>query len=155
MTELTIAFSSVIAVLVGGGGLLFYKQSKRLKKAEAEAAEKAVITKDLENQKSTNDEWIRLYKETKDELIATRAKNAELQNKLQKAVEVEGHQRLVINDLEWSRCVVNGCLKRQPPRDFHKELEKIDNMHEDITRLSEYDSEDEDYTISPEPQEVD
>ena len=155
MTELIIAFSSVITLILGGGGILFYKQSKRLKRAEAEAAEKAVITKDLENQKSTNDEWIRLYKETKEELITTRAKNAELQNKLQKAVEVEGHQRLVINDLEWSRCVVNGCLNRQPPRDFHKKLEKIENMHEDITRLSEYDSEDEDYTISPEPQEVD
>lgn len=155
MTELIIAFSSVITLILGGGGILFYKQSKRLKRAEAEAAEKAVITKDLENQKSTNDEWIRLYKETKEELITTRAKNAELQNKLQKAVEVEGHQRLVINDLEWSRCVVNGCLKRQPPRDFQKKLEKIENMHEDITRLSEYESEDEDYTISPEPQEVD
>lgn len=155
MTELIIAFSSVITLILGGGGILFYKQSKRLKRAEAEAAEKAVITKDLENQKSTNDEWIRLYKETKEELITTRAKNAELQNKLQKAVEVEGHQRLVINDLEWSRCVVNGCLKRQPPRDFQKKLEKIETMHEDITRLSEYEDDDEDLITSSEPQEVD
>lgn len=152
MTELIVAFTSVITLLIGGGGVLFYKQSKRLKKAEAEAAEKAVITKDLENQKSTNDEWIRLYTETKEELIATRAKNAELQIKLQKAVEVEGHQRLVINDLEWSRCVVNGCTKRQPPRDFQKKVDKIENMHEDITRLSEYDGDDE--VSSPEPQEV-
>lgn len=134
MTEVIIAFSSLLALIVGTGGILFHKQNKRLKAAEAEAAEKAVIAKDLENQKTASDEWIRLYKEAKEELNGCHQKIAELQGKLYLAVEVESQQRLVINDLEWSRCVVNGCAKRQPPRDFEKKREKIENMHESIMK---------------------
>ena len=146
MTELIIAFSSLIAVILGTGGVLFHKQNKRLKAAEAEAAEKAVIAKDLENQKTASDEWIRLYNETKDELNDCRKKISELQNKLYMAIEVEAQQRLVINDLEWSRCVLNGCSKRQPPRNFEKKLEKIENLHETIMKVKEVSDDDMDET---------
>ena len=137
MYDIIIAISTIFTLIVGTGGILFYKQSKRLKAAEAAAAEKDVLRRDLENQKSTNDEWIRLYNETKAELLNSQTKVNELQNKLQKSVEVEGHQRLVINDLTWSRCIVNGCPNRVPPRNFEKKLEKIENLHDDITRTSE------------------
>ena len=131
------AISGLLTLIVGTGGILFYKQSKRLKAAEAAAAEKEVLKKDLENQKSTNDEWIRLYDEKKNELSSCQMKLVDLQNKLQKAAEVEGHQRLVINDLTWSRCIVNGCPNRTPPRNFEKKLETIENLHEDIIRKIE------------------
>lgn len=137
MYDVIIAISTIFTLIVGTGGILFYKQSKRLKAAEAAAAEKDVLRRDLENQKSTNDEWIRLYNETKAELLSAQTKVNELQNKLQKSIEVEGHQRLVINDLTWSRCIVNGCANRVPPRNFEKKLEKIENLHDDITRMSE------------------
>lgn len=135
--EILMAISGLLTLIVGTGGILFHKQSKRLKAAEAAAAEKEVLKKDLENQKSTNDEWIRLYDEKKNELSSCQIKLMELQNKLQKAAEVEGHQRLVINDLTWSRCIVNGCPNRTPPRNFEKKLETIENLHEDITRKIE------------------
>lgn len=134
MTEIITIISTLFTLIVGTGGILFYKQSKRLKAAEAAAAEKDVLKRDLENQKSTNDEWIRLYEETKEALEKSQMKNAELNMKLQKATELEGQQRLVINDLAWSRCIVNGCSKRQPPRNFEKKLEQIENLHDDITR---------------------
>lgn len=131
--EILIMISSILTLIVGTGGILFHKQNKRLKAAEAAVAEKEVLKKDLENQKSTNDEWIRLYDEKKNELSACRSNLSECQNKLQKATEVEGHQRLVINNLTWSRCIVNGCPNRTPPRNFEKKLETINNLHEDIT----------------------
>ncbi len=134
MIEIIAIISSIFTLIIGTGGILFYKQSKRLKAAEAAAAEKDVLRRDLENQKSTNDEWIRLYDEAKTELRNAQSKLTELNNKLQKATELEGHQRLVINDLTWSRCIVNGCPKRQPPRNFEKKLEQIENLHEDVTR---------------------
>lgn len=147
MTEIIVAISSIFTLIVGGGGVLFYRQSKRLKAAEAAAAEKDVLKRDLENQKSTNDEWIRLYDETKTELINAQKRINDLTDKLQKAKELEGHQRLIINDLTWSRCVVNGCTKRQPPRNFEKKLEQIENLHEDISRVQEI------YKLNPEGEE--
>lgn len=134
MTEIIAIISTLFTLVVGTGGILFYKQSKRLKAAEAAAAEKDVLKRDLENQKSTNDEWIRLYEETKKALEKAQSKVNELNTKLQKATELEGQQRLVINDLSWSRCIVNGCVKRTPPRNFEKKLEQIENLHDDITR---------------------
>lgn len=134
MTEIIVIISTLFTLIVGTGGILFYKQSKRLKSAEAAAAEKDVLKRDLENQKSTNDEWIRLYEETKEALEKAQLKVNELNTKLQKATELEGQQRLIINDLAWSRCIVNGCSKRMPPRNFEKKLEQIENLHDDITR---------------------
>lgn len=133
MTEIIVALTGLIAVLIGTGGVLFYKQNKRLRAAEAAAMEKDVLTKDLENQKTTNDEWIRIYDETKKELTAAREKTAILQNKLQKAIELEGQQRLAINDLTWTKCVVNECPHRKPPRDLEEKLKQIENMHNDVT----------------------
>lgn len=134
MTEIIAIISTLFTLVVGTGGILFYKQSKRLKAAEVAAAEKDVLKRDLENQKSTNDEWIRLYEETKEALEKAQSKVNELNTKLQKATELEGQQRLVINDLAWSRCIVNECAKRTPPRNFEKKLEQIENLHDDITR---------------------
>lgn len=134
MTEIIAIISTLFTLVVGTGGILFYKQSKRLKAAEAAAAEKDVLKLDLENQKSTNDEWIRLYEETKEALEKAQSKVNELNTKLQKATEIEGQQRLVINDLTWSRCIVNGCTKRTPPRNFEMKLEQIENLHDYITR---------------------
>lgn len=134
MIEIIAIISTLFTLIVGTGGILFYKQSKRLKAAEAAAAEKDVFKRDLENQKSTNDEWIRLYEETKEALEKAQSKMYELNTKLQKATELEGQQRLVINNLTWSRCVVNGCAKRTPPRDFEKKLDQIENLHYDIMR---------------------
>lgn len=134
MTEIIAIISTLFTLVVGTGGILFYKQSKRLKAAEAAAAEKDVLKLDLENQKSTNDEWIRLYEETKEALEKAQSKVNELNTKLQKATELEGQQRLVINDLAWSRCIVNECTKRTPPRNFEKKLEQIENLHDYITR---------------------
>lgn len=133
MEEIIAITGTLFTLIVGTGGILFYKQSKRLKAAEAAAAEKDVLKRDLENQKSTNDEWIRLYEETKETLEKSQAKVKELITKLQKVTEIEGQQRLVINDLTWSRCIVNGCAKRTPPRDFEKHLTQIKNLHDDIT----------------------
>lgn len=137
MTEIIAIISTLLSFIIGTGGILFYKQSKRLKTAEAAAAEKDVLKHDLENQKSTNDEWIRLYEETKEALEKAQSNVNTLNAKLQKATELESQQRLVINDLNWSRCIVNDCSKRTPPRDFEKKLKYIENLHNGINYNTE------------------
>lgn len=135
MIEVILAVvSTIFAAVVGTGGVLFYKQNKRLKAAEAAAAEKDVLSKDLENQKSTNDEWIRLYNESKSELAQSQSKISLLQNKLQAATEINNNSRLLINDLTWSKCIVNGCDKRKPPRDFEKKFIENQNLHTVVTQ---------------------
>lgn len=132
MTEIIIALTGLIAALLGGGGLLFYKQNNRIRAAEAASAEKNVLTKDLENQKSTNDEWIRIYNEIKCELAEVRKTNNNLMNKLQMYVEMECEQRLAINDLIWTKCIVNECPHRKPPRDLEAKLKDIESMRNDV-----------------------
>lgn len=143
MTEIIIALTGLIAAFLGGGGILFYKQNKRLHVAEAASAEKNVLTKDLENQKSTNDEWFRIYNETKLELVELRKKNNDLRNKLQMSVEIECEQRLAINDLIWAKCIVNECPHRKPPRNLDEKLKDIENMHNDVVgKRTAYDFDD-------------
>lgn len=132
MTEIIAIISTLFTLIVGTGGILFYKQSKRLKAAEAAAAEKDVLKRDLENQKSTNDEWIRLYEETKEALEKAQSNVNKLNTKLQKITELDGLQKSAINDLDWLRCIANDCPKRTPPRNFEKKLKQIENLYDEI-----------------------
>lgn len=130
-----------------GGGILFYKQNKKfkeaeasLKKAEANLMEKDVLAKDLQNAKSTTEEWIKLYEEQK-------AYSKRLEDKLQiqndeikqknKTIndykELDTKQRLLITNLNWARCEVNGCEKRRPPRDFQMLINEAENLHDDLS----------------------
>lgn len=132
MTELIVTFSSLITIIVGGGGILFYKQSKRIKNAEAQSAE-------MENQKRITDEWKNLYLTTKDEKEKIDNELNKLRNTYHECLNLEATHRVLITKLKWSRCEVNNCINRIPPRDFTKLTEDAEELHDDIRDDQQYD----------------
>ena len=116
MDLLTVVISSICSVLVsfGGSSLLFFTQNKRLKKAEADA-------KILENSmklyegvlKERDDYRKRLYesyehrRKIADECNDLKVKNAE--------------KDVIITKLEYCKCIINGCDRRTPPRNYDEE----------------------------------
>lgn len=131
----------ILSFLGGGGlmGILYYKQNKRLKESEAKtaeaqarAAEVDVKSAEIKNLSSSNEEWIRLYHQVLDEkskleeqLKTTTDKLDEIYRSKDLAWDRYSDSRaecnkkdMVIAELNWYRCEVNGCPYRKPPRKF-------------------------------------
>lgn len=146
MTEVVISLLSLLGTVLIGGGVLFYRQTKRFKKAEAKlkemesaSLEKDVLAKDLQNVKTTTAEWISLYEEQKgyskrlENKIQVLNDELKLKNKaINEYKELDTKQRLLISNLNWARCEVNGCEKRKPPRDFQTLINDIEDMHDNL-----------------------
>ena len=92
LLELVTTLLSVLGV--SGCGIMFYRENKRAKQ--------------LENEASSNNEWIKLYREVKDELSAQRDAKIELRNEIMEL-------RVEIEKLRPWRCQVKKCEKRVPP----------------------------------------
>ena len=89
------------ALGIGGCGILFYRQTKQGKELENEA-------KRINNEASTNAEWIDLYREVKNELKDQRDAKIELRNEIMRlSVELE--------KLKPWKCERTNCVKRRPP----------------------------------------
>lgn len=146
MIEIVIGIIGFMSSLLVGGGVLFYKQNKKfkeaeaaLKKAEANLMEKDVLSKDLQNEKSIAGEWVRLYEEQTNYSKKLEGKiqvlNDELKAKnktIGEFQELDTKQRLLIANLNWARCEVNGCEKRRPPRDFQTLINETEDMHDTL-----------------------
>lgn len=147
MTEVVISsLLSLFGTILIGGGVLFYRQTKRFKKAEAKlkemesaSLEKDVLAKDLQNVKTTTAEWISLYEEQKSYSKRLENKiqvlNDELKQKnkdINEYKELDTKQRIAITNLNWEKCVVNDCEKRKPPRNFQTLINDIEDMHDDL-----------------------
>lgn len=114
--DLSVIISSIVSVVVafGGSSLLFFTQNKRLKKAEADA-------KIIENSmklyegvlKERDDYRKRLYesydhrRKINDECNHLKVNNAE--------------KDVIITKLEYCKCIINGCDRRTPPRNYDEE----------------------------------
>ena len=127
---------------LGGGGLMsifYFKQNKRLKESEAKsaeaqakAAEVDVKTAEISNLSASNEEWIKLYQQVQEEknrveeqLAVTTDKLDEIYRSKDLAWDRYSDSRaecnkkdMVIAELNWYRCEVNGCPYRKPPRKF-------------------------------------
>ena len=121
MDWISIIVSAVCATIgaLSGAGILFYRQTKRTKEAEANKAE-------IEVTKNQSDEWQELYyeqrdrvKEAREECMRLRLLKEESMNKANK-LELENQQ------LEWFRCTVNNCKMRKPPRLFDADGNEVD-----------------------------
>lgn len=133
--------SVVSALLTGGIGSIFYRKlNKKLKESEVKAAEADVNAAQIKNLSSSNEEWIRLYKNEnveKEKLIeaiynlttkvesANSSKDEAWEKYSNCRIECSMKDR-IISELNWYRCEVNGCPYRKPPRkygdcDFPKE----------------------------------
>ena len=118
----------ILTLLVSSGivgQLLYYNSRKRKEAASAQKDEDA-------NAMAYAVEWKNLYTHEHDEHMAERTK---LNDKIDSLFEELNKQRAKIrqlnddkstlmlknHELGWYECRVNGCQKRQPPRDYGKE----------------------------------
>lgn len=118
----------VVTLLINGGivgQIFFYNSRKRKEAAAAQKDEDA-------NTRAYAAEWKELYEHEHEEHLADRKK---LNDKIDSLFDDLNKQRTQIrqlkdeknnllmrtHELEWNECRVNGCLKRQPPRDYGKE----------------------------------
>lgn len=107
------------------GQLLYYNSRKRKEAASAQKDEDA-------NAMAYAQEWKKLYDHEHEEHMEERQK---LNGKIDSLFDDLNKQRTQIrqlkdeknnllirtHELEWNECKVNGCLRRQPPRDYGKE----------------------------------
>ena len=131
---LTYVITSFITfVTTGGIGSIFYfKLHKRMKEAELKAAEVDVKSREITNLSSSNDEWIKLYQNCCAEKQKIEEAYTNLSDKLEEVYKSKdiawdrfsdcraecNKKDMVIAELNWYRCEVNGCPYRRPPRKF-------------------------------------
>ena len=142
----------VTFLLTGGLGSIFYfKLHKRLKEAEVKAAEVEVKSAEISNLSASNEEWIKLYHNCLEEKTKLEETLATMSDRLDEAYKAKdlaidrysdsksecSKKDMVIAELNWYRCEVNGCPYRRPPRkfgemDFPKDaVNPVENPHPD------------------------
>ena len=109
--EIISALTTVLGILLGGGGVLYWKQDKRAKV--------------LENEAKQSDEWRKLYERSdqdsrdKDAKIdAMYAEKKELRQELDRKSEEITELKLKNKELEYQKCQKFECPRRLPPRFF-------------------------------------
>ena len=123
--------TSLFSLLAGGGiGSIFYfKQQKKLKEMEVKAAEANVKSDEITNLAASNDEWIKLYHESEEKCADLQTRYDTLVNRLEEVhnakkelwekysnSQVECSKKdLVINELNWYKCEINGSPIENPP----------------------------------------
>lgn len=135
MSEILLQVLGYVFTFLSGGGLMgifYYKLNKRLKAAEVKAAEVDVKTKEISNLSSSNEEWIKLYHNCFEEKTKLEGALADMTNKLDEVYRSKdaawdrysdsrsecNKKDMVIAELNWYRCEVNGCPYRKPPRKY-------------------------------------
>ena len=135
-----------IIILIGGSGILYWRETKKSKSLDNEG-------KKLDNNEKVINEWKEMYHEKekkcneKDALLAQKdhekeqlqkkigalyeerskfmakrelelkQKDAEHADEMRKKNEEIAELKMRNAELEWNECRVNGCEKREPPRD--------------------------------------
>ena len=135
MSEILSNLLGYLITFITGGGLVsifYFRLNKRLKAAEVKAAEVDVKTKEISNLSSSNEEWIKLYHNCVAEKEKLEADIEKLSDKLDGVYKSKdaawdrysdsrsecNKKDMVIAELNWYRCEVNGCPYRRPPRKY-------------------------------------
>lgn len=110
---------TIVGCLIGGGGLLFYKQTKRNKELENENIVIQQQKELLQELKTERDEQRAFYES---EIKAVRESNNHKREKIEKMQSVIDEKNLQIDTLNSEvarltvmKCEVHGCVNRQPP----------------------------------------
>ena len=114
MSTLEIILTSVVSVIglvIGGQGVLFYNQNKRLKKLEGDE-------KSIENDTKVSDGW----QEYAEKMVADRDKyedkyenkDKEYQQAIKKCTDLECENI----KLKMTHCEIPNCANRQPPTGY-------------------------------------
>ncbi len=110
MEWINIIFTCVMSLLsaLGGAGLIFWRQTKRMKEAEAERAEQ-------KTQHAYVEEWKELYNK-KEARVNTLEEKLDKMRKERDDGRAENMKITLENQrLQFDKCTVNHCNKRQPP----------------------------------------
>lgn len=135
MSEILLQVLGYVFTFLTGGGLMsifYFRLNKRLKAAEVKAAEVDVKTREISNLSASNEEWIKLYHNCMEEKTKLEGALADMTNKLDDVYRSKdaawdrysdsrsecNKKDMVIAELNWYRCEVNGCPYRKPPRKF-------------------------------------
>lgn len=141
--EIIALLSSLIAVLLGGGGLLYYNVNKRLKNIQVDR-EASTEWKKLYDEKEEENHTLtgrlnELYQHRRQQADEINEKNVELAQKeielVQKDVIIarkdaeisDKNAELAKKEVEfvrltYDRCIINGCDKRKPKRNEAKNI---------------------------------
>ena len=117
--EVVIGSLGTIIGLVGGGvGIIYWRENKALKEAEAKSAMTDVEMKQAE-------EWNKLYKEQKAKSDEKSTRLKSLYAERDKLKEDLSRSKLTEERLCWFYCTVNNCELRQPPHRFDEKGREI------------------------------
>lgn len=110
MDWISVLISGAVGLVgaLGGGGLLFWRQNKNIKHQEAKQAEH-------ETQHAYVEEWKELYQKKEERVNILEEKLDKVRHERNEAVAKTAELKLENERLQWSKCTVNGCKKRQPP----------------------------------------
>lgn len=115
--EIISALTTVLGILLGGGGVLFWKQDKR--------------AKEIENEAHQSDEWRKLYERSEqdsrdksDKIDSLYDEKKELRERFETLMAECAELKIQNKELEYQKCQRFECLKRCPPR-FYNQNNKI------------------------------
>ena len=115
--EIISALTTVLGILLGGGGVLFWKQDKR--------------AKEIENEAKQSDEWRKLYERSEqdsrdksDKIDRLYDEKKELRERFETLMAECAELKIQNKELEYQKCERFECLKRCPPR-FYNQNNKI------------------------------
>lgn len=110
LTIIVSAFCSIVSAL-GGGGIIYYRQTRRMKEADVDAKQ--------------SEEWKKLYEKldadsrAKDQKIDTLlAERQQMHNQLVERDRTIAIKEIQIERLKFARCDTTGCRRRRPPREY-------------------------------------
>lgn len=119
--EIISALTTVLGILLGGGGVLFWKQDKR--------------AKEIENEAHQSDEWRKLYERSEqdsrdksDKIDRLYDEKKELRERFETLMAECAELKIQNKELEYQKCQRFECLKRCPPRFYNQ-----NNTNEDST----------------------
>ena len=128
--EIIALLSSIIAILIGGGGILYHGVNKRLKNIqadrEASAEWKKLYDEKIDENKILSERLNELYQHRRKQSDEINKLNIQLSTKeidiVKKDVEVArkdaelAQKDVEITKLMYDRCFITGCKKRVPKR---------------------------------------
>lgn len=125
--EIWVAVASGIFALLGGGGvvvswMLFRKQSKRIKNAEADSAETKADAYEFEYLKErlifAEQQSLEKEKSFADQTLLVRKLNADIVELWQRLLDEQKAKAAVELELQTKRCDRKKCGDRQPPNEY-------------------------------------
>lgn len=128
--EIISALTTVLGILLGGGGVLFWKQDKR--------------AKEIENEAKQSDEWRKLYERSEqdsrdksDKIDRLYDEKKELRERFETLMAECAELKIQNKELEYQKCQRFECLKRCPPRFYNQNNKEYEDSTEENSQKAD------------------